>query len=71
MGIGVSILMIAVGAILVWAVNASVSGVELGTIGVILLIVGAVGLVVALVRASWMPWSHEPEPVTTRRVDER
>ena len=34
MGLGVSIFLIAVGAILTWAVNASVSGLELQTIGV-------------------------------------
>jgi hypothetical protein len=36
MGLGVSIFLIAVGAILTWAVNATVSGLELQTIGVIL-----------------------------------
>ena len=39
MGLGVSIFLIAVGAILTWAVNASVSGLELQTIGVILMVV--------------------------------
>ncbi len=43
MGIGVSLILVAVGAILIWAVNATVSGIELHTIGWILLIVGAVG----------------------------
>ena len=47
MGVGMSILLIAAGAILTWAVNASVSGLEIQTIGVILLIVGIVGLVSA------------------------
>ena len=41
MGIGVSLILIAVGAILTWAVNASVSGVDINAIGVILMIVGA------------------------------
>jgi hypothetical protein len=45
MGLGVSIFLIAVGAILTWAVNATVSGLELNTIGVILMIVGIIGLV--------------------------
>ena len=40
MGIGVSLILIAVGAILTWAVSAEVSGVDIQTIGVILLIVG-------------------------------
>jgi uncharacterized protein DUF6458 len=49
MGIGVSILLIAAGAILTWAVNASVSGLELQTIGVILMVVGAIGLLMSLI----------------------
>ena len=45
MGVGVSILLIAAGAILTWAVTATVSGVSIQTVGVILLIVGIIGLV--------------------------
>jgi uncharacterized YccA/Bax inhibitor family protein len=48
MGIGVSLILIAVGAILTWAVNASVSGLDINTIGVILMIVGAIGLLATL-----------------------
>jgi hypothetical protein len=44
MGIGVSIFLIAVGAIITFAINTTVSGVDLATIGVILMIVGAIGL---------------------------
>ena len=54
MGIGVSLLLIAVGAILVWAVNVSVSGVELTTIGWILLVVGAIGALLSLI--FWSSW---------------
>ena len=54
MGIGVSILLIAVGAILTWAVNATVSGLELNTIGVILMVVGALGLVLSMI--FWSSW---------------
>ncbi len=49
MGIGVSLFLIAVGAILTWAVEVQVQGVELDTIGVILMVVGAVGLLWSLV----------------------
>ncbi|MBX5443348.1 MAG: hypothetical protein IRZ32_17705 [Solirubrobacteraceae bacterium] len=49
MGIGTSLLLIAVGAILRFAVTADVSGVELATVGLILMIVGAAGLVLSLV----------------------
>jgi beta-lactamase regulating signal transducer with metallopeptidase domain len=48
MGIGTSILLIAVGAILKFAVTTSVSGIELATVGVILMIVGVVGLLISL-----------------------
>jgi hypothetical protein len=48
MGIGTSIFLIAVGAILRYAVNVSVSGIELQTVGLILMIVGIVGLVISL-----------------------
>ena len=51
MGIGTSILLIAVGAILKFAVHTSVSGVSIQTIGVILMIVGVLGLILSLV---WM-----------------
>ena len=54
MGLGVSIFLIAVGAILTWAVNASVSGLELETIGVILMVVGALGLVLSMI--FWSSW---------------
>jgi hypothetical protein len=49
MGIGISVLLIAVGAIIAFAVNVAVSGVNLETIGVILMIVGAIGLVWSLI----------------------
>ena len=48
MGIGTSIFLIAVGAILYWAVDASISGLEITTIGLILMICGVVGLVISL-----------------------
>jgi hypothetical protein len=51
MGIGTSILLIAVGAILKYAVTATVSGVDINTVGVILMVVGVVGLVLSLL---WM-----------------
>ena len=48
MSIGVSIFLIATGAILRYAVTAEVSGIELETVGLILLIVGVIGLVISL-----------------------
>ena len=48
MGIGTSIFLIAAGAILYFAVNAEVSGLEISTVGLILMLVGALGLVISL-----------------------
>ena len=54
MGISVSILLAAAGAILLWAVNADVSGVNLDAVGVILLVVGIIGCALSLV--FWSSW---------------
>jgi predicted anti-sigma-YlaC factor YlaD len=55
MGLGVSLLLIAAGAILAFAVNATVSGVDITTIGWILLIVGIVGAVLSMI--FWSSWA--------------
>jgi hypothetical protein len=53
-GIGTSLFLIAVGAILYFAVNASISGLSIATVGLILMIVGIVGLVISLfLISSW------------------
>jgi hypothetical protein len=52
MGIGVSVFLIAAGAILAFAVDASVQGVSLVAIDWILMVVGVVGLVWALITAA-------------------
>jgi hypothetical protein len=49
MGLGTSIFLIAVGAILKFAVTASVSGIDLAVVGVILMVVGIVGLCISLI----------------------
>jgi Domain of unknown function (DUF6458) len=48
MGIGTSLFLIAVGAILYFAVNADIQGLEISTIGIILMVVGVIGLVISL-----------------------
>ena len=48
MGIGTSLFLIAVGAILYFAVNADISGLEISTIGIILMVIGVIGLVITL-----------------------
>jgi len=52
MGIGTSLFLIAVGAILYFAVNADISGLEISTIGIILMIVGVIGLLISLFMVS-------------------
>ena len=54
MGIGVSLVLMAVGAILLWAVNVTTKGIDLDVVGVILLVLGAVGLLLSL--AFWSSW---------------
>jgi uncharacterized protein DUF6458 len=68
MGIGVSLLLIAVGAILIWAVNVTVSGLELQTIGWILLVVGAIGGLLSLI--FWSSWGGFGGRRTSVRDDE-
>ena len=64
MGIGLSLILIAVGAILVWAVEASVSGVDLTAVGWILLIVGAAGALLSVIFwSSWGGWAGRRETV--------
>lgn len=60
MGIGTSLFLIATGAILKFAVTASVSGIELETVGAILMVIGILGLVIALLY---------PVIATRRRAD--
>ncbi len=55
MGIGVSLILAAVGAILIWAVDGEVSGLDLTTVGVILVIGGCVGAFLSSV--FWSRWS--------------
>jgi Domain of unknown function (DUF6458) len=54
MGFGTSLFLIAVGAILTFAVEVEVQGFNLDAVGVILMIVGAIGLVASLVY--WNSW---------------
>lgn len=56
MGIGVSIFLLAVGAILTFAVDVNAEGVNLDTIGIILMVIGGVGLLAALVLMDSGPW---------------
>ncbi len=80
MGIGTSIFLIAVGAILRYAITTNVEGVDLDVVGLILMLVGVVGLVLSFL---WMTmWADRRrgvvgeravvrEPVAEREVVER
>jgi len=76
-GIGTSIFLIAVGAILKYAVTRDVSGVNLDTVGVILMVVGVVGLLLSLLWTTiWADRTRRDravvaEPTTRRRVVDR
>ena len=75
MYIGTSIFLIAVGAILAFAVNARVAGIEIETAGIILMIVGALGLVISLFQeAMWSDRRRRPPadgPVVEREREYR
>ena len=69
MGIGVSIFLIAVGAILAFAVEFEASGVSIDTVGVILMIVGVIGLLMSLLFwSSWSPYARRDTVVREREV---
>ena len=61
--IGLSLFLMAVGAILAWAVNATVTGLDVKMVGVILMGVGFLGLVLSLMFwASFAPFARRNGP---------
>ncbi len=70
MGIGVSVFLIALGAILTFAVHVAVSGLDLSTIGVILMVVGGIGLVASLVMMSGAGWGRRGGVVSDGYVED-
>jgi hypothetical protein len=75
MALGSSLFLLAVGAILAFAVNATVAGVDITTIGVILMVVGLIGILMSMLFfASFAPFYHgerEGRRVVRRDVVER
>ncbi len=73
MGMGASLVMIAAGAILAFAVHTSASGFSIHTAGIILIVVGAVGAVMSMI--FWSSWGgfggRAGEPRTTTVVHDR
>jgi uncharacterized membrane protein len=69
MGIGTSLFLIAVGAILRFAVTTTAQGLNINTIGVILMIVGGAGLLISLF---WMTvWADRRRGAVVDRRDAR
>jgi hypothetical protein len=67
MGIGVSIFLLAVGAILAFAVEVTAEGVDLNTVGVILMVVGGIGLLFSMLFwSSWSPYRRDDRTAVVR-----
>ena len=78
MGIGVSVFLLAVGAILAFAVDVSTQGIDLNAVGVILMIVGLIGLLTSFIfwdrlgfggysRRTYVREGYDDDPVVTTR----
>jgi len=65
MGIGSSLFLIAIGAILAFAVDANVSGLEISTVGIILMIVGVIGLLISFF--FWGEWRSRNRTAVVER----
>ena len=75
MGIGISILLVAVGAILTFALEREADGINLDMVGIILMLVGGGGLIAwGLIWSSWAPYGQgrrvpmASQPVVTEHV---
>lgn len=72
MGIGASITLLALGAILAFAVDANVSGIDINVIGFILMVCGAIGLLLTMLvfgRRDRVVGGVAEERVVTRERD--
>ena len=66
MSYGLSLLLVATGAVLTWAVDLTVEGLELQAVGVILMVVGTIGLIFSLLY--WPTRAGRDEIVVEREV---
>ena len=68
MAIGTSIALIAIGAILKFAVSFSITGIDINIVGLILMIVGILGLALSVVMMiAGSPRRDDPRDAPTRR----
>jgi hypothetical protein len=66
MGIGISVFLVAVGAVLTFAVEVEAQGINLNTVGVILMVVGGIGLLISMLFwSSFAPWGGPPREQRT------
>lgn len=71
MGIGVSLLLIAAGAICTFAVEAEADGFDINTVGIILMVVGGVGLLLSLLLWDRVgTYGVRRRTVVERRIDD-
>ncbi len=69
MGIGVSLFLIAIGAILTWAVDYTAQGIDINAVGAILMVVGVIGLLMSLLFwSSFAPFNRREVIETDRGV---
>lgn len=69
--IGASIILIAVGAVMAYAVTVDTEGFNINTAGVILMVVGAIGLVVSLLMTMMVTDGRDTATHTETRYVER
>ena len=69
MATGISLFFLAVGAILTFAVETTVQGIDLDTIGVILMVIGLLGMLFSLVL--WDNWNPRPYRDEDLAIDHR
>jgi sulfite exporter TauE/SafE len=78
-GLGTSLMLFAVGAVLAFAVNVQTNGIDLNTVGVILMVVGLIGLLMSLMFLGELDWfgarrgtsydhAHQGVPSTVTQV---
>jgi hypothetical protein len=67
LSLGASLFLLAAGAILTFAVEAEVAGLDINTVGVILMVIGVIGLLFSLV---WMQRSRTAGTRTVVREEE-
>ena len=71
MGVGTSLFLIALGAICYWALDFDIAGIDIDAIGVILMVIGAIGLVLSLLFWSSFSPRRRRETVVERPVETR